>query len=122
MARILLIDDDPQDRRLISRVLQGDGHEVLEAPHGQAGVRIFLEHPADLVITDLLMPEKDGLETIAELRRSAKGIKILAITGAVPGGPLDFREHARALGAQAALAKPFTPDQLREAMRKLLPT
>ena len=68
MARILLIDHDPHDRRMISRVLTNDRHEVLEAPHGQAGVRMFLEQPADLVITDLLMPEKDGLETIAELR------------------------------------------------------
>lgn len=120
MARILVIDDDDDVRRAIRRHLQSDGHEVIEAPDGKVGMRLFREHPTDLVVTDLFMPEQEGLETIRELRRSSKDIKILVVTGAVPGSTLDFRAQATMLGAGATLGKPFTRDELLGAVDTLL--
>ena len=83
-------------------------------------MKLFREQPAELVVTDLFMPEQEGLETIRELRRSSKDIKILVVTGAPPGGALDFRAHATLLGAGATLSKPFTRDELLSAVHDLL--
>lgn len=120
MARILVIDDDADVRRAISRHLQSDGHDVTEAPDGKAGMRLFLEQPADLVVTDLFMPEQEGLETIRQLRRSFKHVKILVVTGALPGSSRDFRDQATMLGAAATLYKPFTREELLGTINALL--
>lgn len=120
MARILVIDDDADVRSVIRRHLQTEGYDVLEAADGKAGMKLFREHPADLVVTDLFMPEQEGLETIRELRRSFKDVKILVVTGSPPGGPMDFRAHATALGAKATLSKPFTREELLGAVQDLL--
>ena len=122
MARILVIDDDDDVRRAIRRQLESDGHEVVEAPDGRVGMRLFRQHPTDLVVTDLFMPEQEGLETIRELRRFSKDIKILVVTGAAPGSTLDFRAQATMLGAGATLGKPFTRDELLGAVNALLGT
>ena len=120
MARILVIDDDADVRRVIRRTLETEGHEVQEAADGKAGMQRFREQPADLVITDLFMPEQEGLETIRELRRSHRDVKILVVTGSPPGGPMDFRNHATALGARATLSKPFTREELLGAVSDAL--
>ncbi len=120
MARILVIDDDADVRRAIRRHLQTEGHEVLEAPDGKAGMKLFRESPADLVVTDLFMPEQEGLETIRELRRSSKDTRILVVTGSPPGSAFDFRAHATMLGAGATLSKPFTREELLGAVHALL--
>ena len=86
MARILVIDDDEQMRSLLCRILTHDGHDVFEADNGQTGIEIFDKEGADLVITDLVMPEKDGIETIVVLRRTFPALKIIAISGE-KGGP-----------------------------------
>jgi len=122
MARILVIDDDDDVRSVIRRVLQTDGHDVVEAADGKAGMKLFRESPADLVVTDLFMPEQEGLETIRELRRSSKDTKILVVTGSPPGGPFDFRAHATLLGAGATLNKPFTREELLGAVHAILGT
>ena len=122
MARILVIDDDADVRRVIRRYLQADGHEVVEAQDGKAGMKLFRERPADLVVTDFFMPEQEGLETIKELRRSFPDPKILVVTGAAPGGTFDFRAHATLLGAGATLSKPFTREELLGAVHALLGT
>lgn len=120
MARILVIDDDEDVRRSIRRHLETDGHDVVEAADGRSGMRIFLEAPADLVVTDLFMPEQEGLETIRQLKQSFKDARILVVTGAAPGGVFDFRTHATLLGAQRALSKPFTREELLAAVRDIL--
>ncbi|MBI2403178.1 MAG: response regulator [Gemmatimonadetes bacterium] len=120
MARILVIDDDADVRSVIRRHLQTEGHDVVEAADGRAGMKLFRDRPADLVVTDLFMPEQEGLETIRELRRSFKDAKILVVTGAAPGGSFDFRAHAARLGAGAALTKPFTREELLGAVHALL--
>ena len=105
MAKILVIDDDPQLRRLLGRVLTATGHAVHEAKNGREGIDMFnLTLPA-LVITDLVMPDTEGIETIRELRRAAPALPILAISGG-SNHPLYLRA-ATELGATAALAKPF---------------
>lgn len=120
MARILVIDDDATVRHTIRRLLETEGHEVEEAANGRAAMKLFREHPTDLVITDLFMPEQDGLETIRELRRAFKDVKILAVTGGGPGGAFDFRTHAVMFGAQRAMSKPFTREELLDAVREVL--
>ncbi len=120
MARILVSDDDQDVRRAIRRLLQSDGHEVTEAPDGRVGMKLFRQNPADLVVTDLLMPEQEGLETLRELRRSFKGTRVLVVTGVPPGSILDFRAQARMLGAGATLSKPFTREELLGAVSDLL--
>jgi len=84
MSRILVTDDEDQIRAMLRHALESSGHEVLEANNGEEGVRIYQKQPADLVITDILMPEKEGLESIRELRRLNPAVRIIAISGGPP--------------------------------------
>jgi len=117
MADILIIDDDPHIRRLMSRILQAAGHRVREAANGREGMRLFGERRADLVITDLVMPDAEGIETIRALRRDAPALPILAISGQMPAA---FLDAAVRLGATAALEKPFGVDELTGKVDDLL--
>lgn len=122
MARILIIDDEASVRSVMRRYLKLEGHEVIEAGDGRAGLRIYREDPADLVITDLFMPEQEGLETIRELKRTYKDVRILVVTGIQAGGLFDFREHAIMFGAQRTLTKPFSHEEFLAAVRDTLAT
>lgn len=117
MAEILIIDDEPQMRRLIVRILTGARHTVREAENGEVGLRLFREHRPALVITDLIMPVGEGIETIQTLHHEAPETPILAISGS---GPAIYLRAATRLGADAALPKPFRPDQLLAAVDGLL--
>jgi DNA-binding response OmpR family regulator len=112
MARILVIDDDRDVREMLRRILEHDGHEVIEASNGEAGVRLYRERPADVVITDIIMPEKEGIETIRDLRRENPQIKIIAISGGGRIGPSDYLNAARMLGAKKTFSKPFSRQEL----------
>ena len=90
MARILIIDDDEQVRRYLRKILEAQGHEVVAASDGKLGIELCREEPTDLIITDIFMPEKEGLETIGELRRDYPDVKIIAISGGGRTGNLDF--------------------------------
>lgn len=119
MTVILVIDDDAAMRRLMVRTLS-DQYRVIEAENGQEGLKLLdLEKP-DLVITDILMPQKEGIETIREVQDRAPGTKIIAISGGGMSHNLMFLDVARAFGADAVLAKPFRPNQLIEAVDKAL--
>jgi CheY-like chemotaxis protein len=119
LPEIVIIDDDPQMRRLLVRLLKGDGHTVHEATNGGEGVQLFRRvHPV-LVITDILMPDQEGIETIQQLRRENPTIPILAISG---GGPPVYLRAAIGLGASAALEKPFGADEFLSVVRKLIET
>ncbi|HEY7492027.1 MAG TPA: response regulator [Candidatus Tectomicrobia bacterium] len=120
MARILIIDDDDQIRRMLCQALEQAGYEAVEARDGQEGLEHFRATPIDLIITDILMPGKEGLETIMELRRAVPGIKIIAISGGGQTGNMTFLEVARYLGAQRALQKPFELRELLNAVREVL--
>ncbi len=120
MGRILVIDDDPNLRRTMRKILEREGHAVQEAENGLTGIRIVEEEPPDLVVTDLLMPEKEGIETIVELRERFPSIGIVAVSGA--GGVTDRGPliDAELFGADAALSKPFSIEEFIAAIDRVL--
>ena len=120
MARILVIDDEPEMRTLLRQILEKVGYEVVDASNGRQGLSRYSEKPADLVITDLVMPEKEGIETIMDLNRRFAGVKIIAISGGGQVGPRDYLRLARELGALKTFAKPFSIGDLLKAIQELL--
>jgi DNA-binding response OmpR family regulator len=119
MARILLIEDDDQLRHVIAQSLAAGGHEAFQAADGRQGLDIFRAGTFDLVLTDLVMPEKEGVETIIELRRENPTLKIVAMSGGMPRSNF-YLGLATHLGAQRTLAKPFTPTELLNAIDETL--
>lgn len=116
--RILLVDDDAAVRDSIAVVLLAAGYLVDQAANGVDGMRMLRQHGPDLVITDILMPQKEGIEIIREIRALASGTPIIAISGA-GGGEADYLKMAQAFGANAALAKPFDPAALLTLVERL---
>jgi two-component system response regulator (stage 0 sporulation protein F) len=115
MARILVIDDQESMRTMLRLVLKGAGHEVLEASNGRLGLELYREQSADLVITDILMPEMNGLELMLELTRSFLNVKIITMTGELEG--TGTRDKAKLLGARQTFHKPFGMHELLHAVR-----
>lgn len=120
MARILVIEDDHHTRALLRQALELAGYTVLEAADGREGLRRQRASPAHLVITDIFMPEQEGLETIMALRRESPDVKIIAISGGGRLGRLDFLDVAARLGAQRTFYKPFDYQELLATVRELL--
>jgi CheY-like chemotaxis protein len=118
MYSVLLIEDDESLRELLRITLIGAGYVVLEAINGRQGVQAFRKTPTDLVITDLYMPERDGLEVIEALRRTHPRVKVLAISGA--SGTMGYLPLAQSLGAVAVLQKPFAPSAFLHVVARLL--
>ena len=121
MSTILVVDDDPQIRSLLRGLLAAEGHQVVEAKDGNEGLACFHRVHPDLVVLDIYMPDREGLETILLLRKSDPAVKILAISGGVPGG-LDVCHLGKAFGAQVTLMKPFSAEEFRERVERLLNT
>jgi DNA-binding response OmpR family regulator len=119
MAKVLVIDDDDLVRRAVARIVQTAGHETIEVGDGKAGMTALREHDPDLVITDVVMPEQEGIATIAAIREIS-GLPIIAISGFQRGGAFDPLLDAEMMGADITLSKPFTPDELRSAVEELL--
>ena len=122
MARILIVDDEQQIRLMLRQMLERLGHEVSEAAGGNQAVRIYREDPADVVIMDLIMPDKEGIETITEIRRDYPEARIVAMSGGGRMGPGNYLELASKLGAQRTLSKPFTMADIQDAIEGLLKT
>ncbi len=120
MAKILIIEDDAEVRALIRRLLEGEGYDVQVAENGVDGIEAFRAGSPDVVITDLLMPRQDGIETIKEIRGIDSETKILAISGGGPYSPKTHLKRARGVGAQETLAKPFAPSDLLNAVSRLV--
>jgi CheY-like chemotaxis protein len=121
MGHILVIDDDPTIRSLVAGLLDARGHSFVQAVDGRAGVALFAKGGFDLVVTDIVMPEQEGIETITSIRRTNRMVPILAISGsATIGGSGDYLRAAAALGASATLQKPFTPEAFIAAVERLL--
>jgi DNA-binding response OmpR family regulator len=120
-ARILVVDDDDSMCRSLAAILTREGHEVIQAAGGAEACRICREENVDLAIVDLFMPDKDGIETIMELRALARGMPIIAMSGGgADAARLDLLNAAELLGAGLSLEKPFTPAEMLEAVRKAL--
>jgi CheY-like chemotaxis protein len=126
MKKILVIEDDDLVRNLLSIMLGKEGYEVVTASNGKEGVESFLKDSVDLVITDLIMPEQDGIETIIELKKIAPNLKIMAISGGGQlgfgkVGALDYLNVAKTFGACKILSKPIERQELIDAVRENLP-
>ena len=120
MSRILIIEDETVLRVLIKDVLENAGYEVATAADGNEGIQLFHEHPCDVVITDILMPEKEGLETILELNRYSPETVIIAISGGGAGLGDDLLDMAKDFGARYALKKPIVMRELVKLIQNML--
>lgn len=120
MSRILVVDDDEMIRLLLRRVLEKAGHEVCEAPDGRVAMKIYSEQKPDCVITDLIMPDQEGIETIQQMRRHAHTAPIIATSGQSSLMVAHYLKIARALGADAVVEKPFSIAQMLELVTRLL--
>lgn len=120
MARILIIDDEPQIRSMLRLMLERVGYEVTEAPDGIEGIRRYRENPSDLIITDLIMPNKDGIGMIIDLKKEFPGVKIIAMSGGGVNRPEGYLDGARKLGASRTLTKPIDRDEMLKAVKETL--
>jgi len=120
MARILIIDDEAQIREMLAQMLTREGYEVEHAANGKVGMKVCREQEIDLIITDIIMPEKDGIEMILELRNDFPQLKIIAISGGGRLGPDGYLEMAQKLGAHKTFFKPFNRREILDAVRDLL--
>jgi CheY-like chemotaxis protein len=120
MTVVLVIDDDAALRKMVGRILAMASYGVLEAENGEIGVALAAEKRPALVITDIYMPRKEGIETIRALRQHDPKIKIIAMSGGGLAQNTRFLRAACELGADAALEKPFRAVELLQAVHKLL--
>lgn len=120
MTRILLVDDDDLSRGAVHKMLERAGYSVSSTGHGKEVIARYRAEPVDLVITDLIMPDTDGLEIIQLLRRMDPQVRILAISG---GGRVDAEEYlsvAQKFGAIGVLPKPFSGQELKQSVERAL--
>lgn len=121
MPRVLVIDDEQLARFTVREILETAGHEVVEAKNGRQGVAFQKANAFDIVVTDIIMPEQEGVETIIELKRDFPDLPIIAISGGGRTRNLDFLEIAKQYGADHVLAKPFSEEDLLGAIDTCLP-
>lgn len=117
MARLLIIEDDLNVRSWMASILEDDGHKVVDAEDGRAGMKLFDPMQIDLVVTDIVMPEQEGIETIGAIRHICRTVPILAMSGSPVRA---YLSAAMKLGADAMLPKPFTAKLLIEEVDRLL--
>ena len=120
MFRILLVEDDHPLRRALRISLEKSGYEVVEASGGREALAAFKRQPVDLVITDIIMPEMEGLETIHALRKLSPYLLIVAMSGGGRSTPEEYLRLAQQFGAVKVFAKPFEPGALCAAVASLL--
>ena len=118
---ILLVEDDPQLRLVLSHILAREGYDVTEAEDGDIALRKIAEHPYDLVVMDIIMPNKEGIETILELRKTYPDLKIIAMSGGSRSNAYDPLHIAQNCGANFVLSKPFEPSDIRNAVKLCWP-
>ena len=110
--KILVIDDDHLVRYTLSKILSSNGHQVTTASDGQRAMTVLRDELPDVVVTDIIMPEQEGIETIVKIRHDHPEIKIIAISGGGRIRNVDFLEMARSLGADEVIQKPFEAEEL----------
>ncbi len=120
MERILIIDDEPQIRSMLRLMLERDGYEVVEAPDGIEGIRAYRQKPADLIITDLIMPNKDGIGMIIELQKEFPDVRIIAMSGGGLNKPDGYLKGAKKLGAAYTLTKPIDREKMLRAVKNTI--
>ncbi|MDH5433249.1 MAG: response regulator [Gammaproteobacteria bacterium] len=120
MALVLIVDDDPQMLRLIKDVVSLDNHDVLLAEDGELAMDYFEHQQPDLMITDILMPNKEGLELISEVREKFPNLKIIAYSGGGAADPQSYLEFASGMGADRVFSKPMPLAELRQEIQALI--
>ena len=120
MKKILIIEDDHDLRLTLRNLLKMNGYEVLDVADGEAGAVIYQSTSVDLVLTDIFMPEKEGIEVIVELHRNHPNVRIIAMSGGGIGGDLDYLHDTEELGADRIFEKPVDMDELLNAISDLL--
>jgi CheY-like chemotaxis protein len=120
MASVLVVDDEPAIREVLRHILEREGHAVAEAENGRKAMRRLREAAVDLVITDIIMPEQEGMETISEIRRLRPDVKIIAMSGGGRRLSMDFLPMAARLGADRTIEKPFKPASIAAVVSELL--
>lgn len=116
---IMIVDDDPDIRNIVKHLLQGEGYRITQAENGVECLACFRKDPADLIVLDLVMPEKEGLETLEELRQIAPEVKIVVVSGGLSTGQ-SFLKVAKLMGADATMAKPMDTSKLLTTVAELL--
>lgn len=119
-VRVLIIDDDELVRQTLETALKQSGFTVFTAADGRLGLGALKRDPVDVVFTDIYMPEKEGIETIVEMRRDHPGVKIVAMSGGGDVGSMPVLQLAEMVGADKILTKPFTPSDMERAIDALL--
>lgn len=117
--KILLVEDDRLVRAMLLSTLLDMGHEVLVATNGKEALACQERSPAQVMLTDIVMPEKEGLETIREFRRKHPGVEIIAMSGGGRGNAADYLRVAQGLGAREVLSKPFSHEALAAALARV---
>ena len=120
MRRILIIDDEPQIRLLLKKMLEKEGFNVITASDGKEGMKLFNKEPFDLVITDIIMPEKEGIEIIQELRKNHPNLPIIAISGGGRNSSDSYLKMAKMFGANEIFEKPVEKQKLINAIKTAL--
>lgn len=121
MVRILVIEDDDIFREVLEEALKRNGYEVTTAPDGEEGMKLFYDAPFPLVITDIVMPKKEGIETTLELHTHFPETKVIAISGGGMADPKSYLSAVQSLpNVQYALRKPFAMDVLLRAVKAIL--
>ena len=120
MARILLIDDDPSVQLLFHQFLTTEGYEVVQAENGVEGMARLHEQKPDLIITDIMMPEMDGLEILQAVRKDYEDLPVIAISGGMRSAPINFLPHAKVFGACHVFEKPVPLDVLLKTVQGLI--
>ncbi len=120
MTRILVIDDEPSILILLKKILEREGYDVLTASNGKEGMALFHAHPVNLVVTDLIMPEKEGIEVIMELKRNHPAVPVIAISGGGVNSSESYLTIAREVGAHVVLKKPVPKEVFIQAIEHLL--
>ena len=120
MRKILIIDDEPYILLMLKKMLERAGYEVDLASNGDEGLELFQKVTVDLVITDIIMPEKEGLETIREMKRLCPDLKIIAMSGGGKVSADNYLNTAKIFGASKIMAKPFSQKQMVSAVQDLL--
>ena len=121
MATILIVDDEKPVRDLVSKIVLKDGHDIVVAVDGQEACDQYAKSDIDLIITDLVMPEKNGIQMIMDLKAQAPDLKVVAISGGSSfSGDIDLLSVAKLLGAKHIIKKPFSVDDIRNAVNDTL--
>ncbi len=123
MAKILIVDDEPSLRTLLVHMLETDNHEVIAAEDGEQGLSMYRKELPDLVITDLVMPHKNGIDMILDLKKEYPELRLIAISGGGGiTGAFDYLPTAKLVGADSILKKPFGVQELRDVLIDVLET